>query len=256
MAEFDIPLNKIIPSENTPANQPLEAIIVGPKAATRLYVFTGIAIPDYNGDADDNLRRDTFVLNISKKYAKNFIKGLTDIAPIAYLATVHGNEDADQFTWAVDAVRSDIFVPGKKAPAKPGDSGELRVHMDMAVQGENTSLTRIAYQVNVTTAAVNVREVRVDPPVIRAGGEFGLVVFLDTKAPQTLQVTLEFESPAVLEPPIPSSIEVLQGNDQSSPKTLRTNVFSQSQFMQKVLTITAYIDKNFPKQARVTIVGA
>ena len=121
--------------------------------ANRLFIYTGIIILDFSSITDDR-SRGTFKLDLSllprhrvfddRPY--HFItlpdpadssKKILWAAPVASLASIRASDDFDVAIWAVDEVRAEE------------ENDHLVLEIDMALQGENCILYRIAYQVNL-----------------------------------------------------------------------------------------------------------
>lgn len=193
----------------------IEAIIRGPNKANRLFIFTGIAIVDLSGDDDNVLGRTSRFINLSKAHSRPFAPVETAIAPVAYLASLHGNEDAEQFLWAVDRVTAMV------------DGQELKLFTDLAIQGKDTIFLRLAYQVNVTTSAVTVKDLILDASPTTAGQAVALIVELSEPALQGGQeVLLTTDKPGDLNNSLPPSVVVPEGNTKNPPITLQTRSFT------------------------------
>src|SRR5438552_15807330 len=95
----------------------LEAGIKGPGAMNRLFIYTGIAkVVAFDGNLDnDFLQTGTVRLNLSLLHGRFFATGgaqVTQAKAVAGLASLHGNDDAINLTWAVSAVRVDVDSGG------------------------------------------------------------------------------------------------------------------------------------------------
>src|SRR5438105_4346647 len=89
--------------------QELEIGITGPKNSDRLFVYTGLAHVDHNGFSGDPIVNFTMFINLSKLHnGRKFDANQTLTAPVAYLANIHGNDDATDFTWAVTKAQTRI----------------------------------------------------------------------------------------------------------------------------------------------------
>jgi hypothetical protein len=117
--------------------QTLEVILAPPSASNRLWIFTGIAdvrIPSSPRD-DDNFTRETAILDISFFHGQPngllFNPDVSQVAASASPSSMMGTSDADQFTWAVDNVATEIL----KNPQGGRPRGSLLLKVDAASQG-------------------------------------------------------------------------------------------------------------------------
>jgi hypothetical protein len=120
-----------------------------PGDANRLFIYTGIIKMNDIALDPDNIQRDKFVLNISQLHNRRFDgspfllvfypDGAPLAAPVASLASIFGKDldDAEDVIWAVDRTEVDE------------DNQELRLLVEVAVQGLGPALLRVSYQINV-----------------------------------------------------------------------------------------------------------
>jgi len=176
--------------------QELEVGITGPGNANRLFVYTGLATVDGIGVAGDDIVRFRGFINLSKLHnGRKFNPIPTLTAPVAFLANVHGNSEADDFTWAVSETSTQI------------DNGDLKLIAELAVQGENCSFAQIAYQVNVITKIIRLQDLEISPKEVGGGNLAIAKVVLSENAPTGgLFVDLEGSDPLVAV--IPVSVQV------------------------------------------------
>ncbi len=178
----------------------LEVGINGPGQANRLFIYTGLIRLERNGDNDDNIIPINVFINLSFLHnAQKFNVNDTHTAPIAFLANVHGNDDATDFTWAVVDVRTDI------------QNGDLKLFADLAVQGQSCSFGHLAYQVNVTAKTIRLIQLDVVPNEVPIGKSATAKVTLSDAAPSGgLIVKLSSDTPSLVT--IPPNVIVTQGH--------------------------------------------
>ena len=127
--------------------QTIDAVLVGPGPANRLFIFTGIIEIDWPAPRDNILAHDVLELNLSDWHGDiHFDSNVTQLASVAWPASMHADDDADQVTWAVDTAHT--FVSAANRPT---------LHMDLAVQGDKGMLGRIAYQVFARTTSIPIK---------------------------------------------------------------------------------------------------
>lgn len=158
--------------------QTLEVILAPPSAFNRLMIFTGIAdvrIPSSPRD-DDNVVRETAILNISifhaKANARLFNPDVSQVAASASPSSMMGTSDADQFTWAIDSVATEII----KAPQSGWPRGSLLLKVDAASQGSGGLFQGFAYQVFAQTSAMIISDA-ITPPPLNVHSSDGFVPF-------------------------------------------------------------------------------
>src|ERR1700722_6990994 len=105
------------------------AVITADLGADQLLVISGIAIPDWNVNDNDNLYQDSVQVRLGV-YALSIRTASVDVA----LCSI-ANDDST-FTFAVDS-----------ATVAAGPTGELTLTVDMALMGSHTALSRFSYQV-------------------------------------------------------------------------------------------------------------
>jgi hypothetical protein len=129
--------------------QLLEVSLGPPSAFTRLFIFTGTAIfqlPELGARDDDNFVRERLDLLLSRVHGNiPYNPQLTQVVGSASPSSIHGTDDADDFSWAVDRAFADI-----------SPTGELILHVDAAVQGSGGLFSRFAYQVFLQTAGMQI----------------------------------------------------------------------------------------------------
>jgi hypothetical protein len=141
--------------------QTLDFVLAGPGTSNWLFLFTGIAEIDWRAPRGIILIRDSVELDLSKWHKDvHFDLNATQLAAVAWPSSMHGDNAADEMTWAVDAAYA--FVSAAKRPT---------LHVDLAVQGEKGNLGRIAYQVFVRTTSIPIKDF-----VVRQGGAPELTV--------------------------------------------------------------------------------
>jgi hypothetical protein len=105
------------------------AVITADLGADQLLVVSGIAIPDWNVNDNDNLYQDSVQVRLGV-YALSIRTASVDVA----LCSI-ANDDST-FTFAVDS-----------ATVAAGPTGELTLTVDMALMGSHTALSRFSYQI-------------------------------------------------------------------------------------------------------------
>ncbi len=153
----------------------LEIAITGPNDANRLFIYSGIVeVARHSGD--ETMDRFSAFIDLSTKHNRNFLPSpRTVAAPVAYLASLHGTDDAEDCTWAIDNVSTDLT------------KGKLIVLLDLAVQGEDDDFNRLAYHVSVRTLVpLELAGVILYPPnrVIHSGNVGFVQAVLSAPAPQ------------------------------------------------------------------------
>ncbi len=134
--------------------QTLDAVLVGPGPSNRLFIFTGIAEIDWSAPRDNILARTPLEFNLSDWHGNiHFDLHATTFAAVAWPASLHADDDADQVTWAVDAAFA--FVSAASRPV---------LHMDLAVQGDKGMLGRVAYEVFARTTSIALKAFSVSGP--------------------------------------------------------------------------------------------
>ena len=98
----------------------------------QLLIFTGIAIPEW--DSRGSLDRETVIVNLGRKVLQRPADG--EWSATVGLASIN-NTDSD-FTFATDNVAIDV-----------DKDMQLRLVVDVAVQGNTSLLSRFSYQANV-----------------------------------------------------------------------------------------------------------
>jgi hypothetical protein len=132
----------------------LECDISGPPPATKLLIYTGIAVvPPFGLTHSDtfSFSQATATLDLEARHlGRKFDPRTTNARASAVgLAGITGSEEAENFTWAVD-----------KTATRIEPDGTLLLIVDLAKQGaldvpnfvRVTQLYFISYQVNVRTA--------------------------------------------------------------------------------------------------------
>jgi len=157
--------------------------LVGPGTANDLFVLSGIALLDWQV-ANDRVHRELAELDLSGVYAigieppaeRLFAAGATDVAAVAWPASMHGDDGADQETWAVDRVEPTV-----------DDRGRLLLRFFMALQGEDSALSSVAYRTYVRTASVALKRISIVP---------NDVVLQNDPVPLAITLLLEANAPA------------------------------------------------------------
>jgi hypothetical protein len=141
--------------------QSVEIVAVGPGPTNRLFVFTGIAEINFAAGDNDDLHTDHAFLDVSSFHGDKLFdpnSAATKLAAIAWPASMHATDDADQVTWAVDTVAP--FVAA---------NGRLTLDVAVAVQGSNGNLARFSYEVFAATQSVSLVEFTVQPLAVQLG---------------------------------------------------------------------------------------
>jgi len=123
-----------------------ESFLSPPSPFNRLFVFTGTAFIfwPHNPPEQDDLIHERFDVNLSKLHQNRPFPGFaTQVAASASLGSIHGTDNADEFTWAVDRAFADV---------SPDEL--LKLHVDVAMQGKKGSFRAFAYQVFVQTFGI------------------------------------------------------------------------------------------------------
>ena len=157
--------------------------LVGPGTANDLFVLSGIALLDWKL-ANDRLNHDLGELDLSGIHAigtqprgeRLFAAGATDVAAVAWPASMHGDDSAGQETWSVDRV-----IP------KVDDRGRLRLQVFVALQGEDCALSSVAYRTYVRTTSVALKRISIVP---------NDVIIHDDPVPIAITLLLEANAPA------------------------------------------------------------
>jgi hypothetical protein len=105
------------------------AVITADLGPGQLLVISGIAIPDWNVNDNDNLYQDSVQVRLGV-YALSIRAASVDVA----LCSI-ANDDST-FTFAVDS-----------ATVSAGPTGELTLTVDLALMGSHTALSRFSYQI-------------------------------------------------------------------------------------------------------------
>jgi hypothetical protein len=125
----------------------LDAVLAGPGSSNRLFIFTGIAEIDWLAPRDNKLAHASVELVLSDWHGDIHLDlQATQLASVAWPTSMHGDDDADQVTWAVDAAYA--FVSAAQRPT---------LHMELSVQGDKGMLGRIGYQVFARTTSIPIK---------------------------------------------------------------------------------------------------
>jgi hypothetical protein len=138
--------------------QSLSVEVAGPDPANRLWVLTGIAEIGWQAPDDDQLRTDTAEVDLAEWHRDvlfNPDPKVTQTASIAWPASMHATDDANQVTWAVDKVNAFISAAGRPM-----------LDLNVALQGSKGALMRVAYQVFLRTTSPKLLSVAVEPNVV------------------------------------------------------------------------------------------
>jgi hypothetical protein len=138
--------------------QSLAVEVAGPDPANRLWVLTGIAEIDWKAPDDDQLRTDMAEVDLAEWHRDvlfNPDPKITQTASVAWPASMHATDDADQVTWAVDKVNAFISAAGRAT-----------LDLSVALQGSKGALMRVAYQVFLRTTSPKLLSVAVEPNVV------------------------------------------------------------------------------------------
>ena len=118
--------------------QSLSVEVAGPDPTNRLWVLTGIAEIGWQAPDDDQLRTDTAEVDLAEWHRDvlfNPDPKVTQTAAIAWPASMHATDDANQVTWAVDKVNAFISAAGRPM-----------LDLSVALQGSKGALMRVAYR--------------------------------------------------------------------------------------------------------------
>jgi hypothetical protein len=142
------------------------------------------ALPD-----NDTPQQIHVSLDLTKHHGGRLFNGLqTQIAAVAWLASIHGTDESDDFMWAVDRVFA--FV---------ASDGTLMMGATCAAQGEDGHFHRLGYQVNVRTTPIHISLLDFDPRVVNAGDRVVVLVEIDIPAPANgVEVVLTTNHPGAL----------------------------------------------------------
>jgi hypothetical protein len=152
--------------------QEVEVVLAGPGPANLLFIYTGIAIVGYQLPGNDNMQHLVVNIDLTKFHSgRQFNSATTKLAPVVWLASIHGTDAANNFTWAIES-----------ASAMIEKTGNASLIAKCATQGEDGSFDRLAYQVNILTTSVGVRKVDVDPREVAAGERVVVVIEIDVPA--------------------------------------------------------------------------
>lgn len=145
--------------DNVDNPQLLEVVLSPPSPFSRLFILTGTAVfelPLLGPRDDDNLVQQRLDLLLSRVYGNipfNPNPGITRVIASASPSSIHGTDDANELTWAVDRAFADV-----------NPQGELILHVDAAVQGAGGLFSRFAYQVFVQTSGMQIVDSEQNPP--------------------------------------------------------------------------------------------
>src|SRR5262249_10137767 len=126
--------------------QTLDTVLAGPGPSNRMFIFTGIAEVDWRVSSN-KLAHESVELVLSDWHGdiRLDLKN-TQLAAAAWPASMHGDDDPNQFTWAVDEAFA--FVSAAQRPI---------LHMNVAVQGDKAALSRIGYEVFARTTSIPIK---------------------------------------------------------------------------------------------------
>lgn len=140
--------------------------------ANRLLVFAGTAVTGSLVGHDSNLARGVVRVRLQFSLPNTLI--FKSAGTVAALASLHGEGDEDDWTFAVLAVNT-VTDPsdGGSLPNPQGlPTNELYVLIDAAYQGDGTQLARLSYQANVL---VQDTEPDLDSLLLSAAGQGNFV---------------------------------------------------------------------------------
>jgi hypothetical protein len=133
----------------------------------QLFILTGTAIVEFQFGTVV-LFPQRFDLLLSKAYNGMLFNpnpGGTEVIASASLSSIHSG---DTGTWAIDRAFPEI-----------NSKGELIVHADLAIQGEDNIISRLAYQVFLQTSGMQIRDAELPPvPITVAADPVSFVIKL------------------------------------------------------------------------------
>jgi hypothetical protein len=121
----------------------------GPGDASRLYIFTGIAVFNWHVTDDDNWARDPLTIKMNDyRGAPSLVENqIIDHVETASIASIYSRETGrrDAVGFAVDSVYA--FFPSE--PDQDGRT-EYGIEVNMAVRGNNVRFYRVSFQLNIS----------------------------------------------------------------------------------------------------------
>jgi hypothetical protein len=119
------------------------------KGANRLLIFTGTGLCGAGADPDGDLTQGVVRVRLRFPLPQTVI--FKAAATLAGLASLHGESEQDDLTFAADAAVTVTDPTDAQSLANPNQlpDKELYLIIDVAVQGGGSVLNRIAYQANV-----------------------------------------------------------------------------------------------------------
>ena len=128
--------------------QTLDTILAGPGPSNRMFILTGIAEIDWRV-ASNRLAHDSVEIVLSDWHGDIRLDPdpqVTSFAVAAWPASMHGDDDPSQVTWAV--AEAFAFVSDTQRPI---------LRMNVGVQGDKAALSRIGYEVFARTTSIPIK---------------------------------------------------------------------------------------------------
>ena len=139
-----------MPSLNDIAHPQLLWVNVnGPSGATRLYIFTGIAVFNWHGTDDDNWVREPLRIRMNDYAGAPFLveDQVVDHVETASLASIYSRETSrrDAVEFGVDSVYA--FFPRER---DHDGRTEYGIDVNLALRGNDVRFYRVSFQLNIS----------------------------------------------------------------------------------------------------------
>jgi hypothetical protein len=129
--------------------------INGPSGATRLYMFTGIAVFNWHGTDDDRWVSDPLHISMIgyDGVPRLFEDQIVDHVETASLAAIYSKETGrrDAVGFSVDSVRA--FFTTRDDPDHEPEIADFGINVQLSLLGNDVRFYRVSFQLNISARA-------------------------------------------------------------------------------------------------------